>query len=93
MNTGIEITELGKKPKYAPITPKPGMFYFIDYIDPVQPKGSYFGIAKCINVCDSDEEGERIIPPLYEFIHPTADGEMVSSLFYAAEVVMATGSP
>lgn len=68
------------------IKPKVGKFYYIDYEDKDDAAGSYFGIAECINVFDRDENLRPIEPPLYEFVHPKADGELVRSLFYASEV-------
>ena len=84
----IEINGPSKPIRTIKITPKPGKFYFIDYIDADQPEGNYFGIAQCTKVCDINEMGEKITPPLYEFLHPTKDGEQTLSLFYASEVLM-----
>ena len=68
------------------IKPKVGKFYYIDYEDKDEAAGSYFGIAECIKVYDRDETGKPIEPPLYEFIHPQANGEMVRALYYASEI-------
>jgi hypothetical protein len=93
MKSIIEITELPPEHKYRGVQPAPGKFYFIDYVDAEQPEGSYFGIAKCVRVCDTGESGRKIYPPLYEFLHPRADGELTLSLFYASEVVMESKTP
>jgi hypothetical protein len=84
----IEINEPSRVTKNIKVIPQPGKFYYIDYTDSEQPEGSYFGIAQCIKICDRKESGQKIYPPLYEFLHPTKDGEQTRSLFYASEVLM-----
>jgi hypothetical protein len=78
-----------EKSESSLITPNVGKFYYINYIDREFPEASYFGIAKCMRICDKDETtGEEVYPPLFEFAHPDKDGKMWLSLFYANEIVM-----
>ena len=93
MKNSIEINELPPLREYKGVIPEPEKFYYIDYQDVNESEGSYFGIAKCVRVCDVNGDGERLIPPLYEFLHPTPDGSMALSLFYGREVVMETKAP
>ena len=69
------------------MTPRIGKFYYINYEDKQMPKGSYFGIAKCVAVYERNEKGENLVRPMYEFEHPQ-DDKMVLSLFYDDEVIM-----
>jgi hypothetical protein len=67
--------------------PSIGKFYYINYEDKENPKGSYFGIARCVATYERNENGEQLVRPLYEFEHPQ-DDKMVLSLFFDDEVVM-----
>ncbi len=69
------------------MTPTIGKFYYIDYTDKEQPKGSYFGIAKCVGKYERDENGNNLKEPFYEFEHPQ-DNQMVRSLYMRSEVIM-----
>jgi hypothetical protein len=84
----IEINEPSRVTSNIKVIPEPGKFYYIDYTDAEEPEGSYFGLAKCMGVYSRNRKGEQIYPPLYEFMHPTKEGDQTLSLFYASEVVM-----
>jgi hypothetical protein len=92
MKSIIKINEVQANGKYKNVKPKPGKFYFIDYREVLQPEANYFGIAKCTKIFDTSEDGKKIHPPLYEFLHPDKNGELVLALYYADEVVMETNS-
>jgi hypothetical protein len=68
--------------------PKIGKYYYINYEDKEQPKGSFAGLAKCVRRYERNEAGEPVWPILYEFEHQTAKGEWVLSLYYENEVIL-----
>jgi len=70
------------------MNPALGKFYYIDYTDHDQPTGSFFGIAQCVKEYNKKENGEPLVPPLYEFEHQNSEGKMCLSLFYPNEIVM-----
>lgn len=72
--------------------PKLEKYYYIDYVDDDNPDGSYFGIAKCVAINNTDDKG-RSIKPLYEFLHTNKDGKMTLSLFYENEIVLDALTP
>lgn len=72
--------------------PKVEKYYYVDYTDHDNPDGSYFGIAKCVTIHNTDDKGRKI-KPLYEFLHPNKDGKMTLSLFYENEVVLDASAP
>jgi hypothetical protein len=70
------------------MTPTIGKFYYIDYKDAEQPKGSYFGIARCVGKYERDENGQNLKEPFYEFEHPLNDHGMVRQLYVSREIIM-----
>lgn len=68
--------------------PKKGKYYFINYVDHEDPRGSFDGIAECIGEHLKDAKGRYLKDPFYEFVHKDAEGNMVASLFTASEVIL-----
>ena len=69
------------------IIPKPGKYYYVDYKDQLDSKGSYCGIALCVNKYEYDKGGNKLNEALYEFEHPQ-NGKNVLSLFTASEILL-----
>jgi hypothetical protein len=69
------------------MTPTIGKYYYINYQDHIEPEGSYFGIAKCVDKYERNDKGENLEAPMYEFEHPLKD-KMVRQLYLAQEVIM-----
>lgn len=67
--------------------PTIGKYYYINYEDKDQPEGSYFGIARCVNKYERNENGENLREIMYEFEHPDKEGNLVLSLFLDKEII------
>jgi hypothetical protein len=67
--------------------PTIGKFYYINYQDQAEPEGSYFGIARCVGKYDRNDQGENLAEPMYEFEHPSQNGNLVLSLFLENEIL------
>ena len=67
--------------------PKLGKYYYINYVDKIEPAGSYDGIALCVGKYEYNEAGDKLREALYEFEHPQG-GKKVLSLFTAAEIIL-----
>jgi len=67
--------------------PKLGKYYYINYVDKIEPAGSYNGIARCVGKHEYNKSGDKLNEALYEFEH-LQGGKQVLSLFTAAEVIL-----
>jgi hypothetical protein len=67
--------------------PELGKYYYVDYKDNTNPKGSYCGIALCVNKYEYDEAGNKLNPVMYEFKH-SQEGKNVLSLFVEKEILL-----
>jgi hypothetical protein len=67
--------------------PTIGKYYYINYEDKEEPEGSYFGLARCVGKYERNDAGENLKEPMYEFEHPSQNGNLVLSLFLENEIV------